>query len=77
MFKLTNVNTVSVIDIVRMIVLHPDGAALLLKHVTEANGILLQKSCFTTSFKFCYHLYTHDIDDSVSKTVLIVNTEYA
>lgn len=31
-----------VIDIVRMIVLHPDGSALLLKHVTEANDTLLE-----------------------------------
>ncbi|WOH04652.1 hypothetical protein DCAR_0624063 [Daucus carota subsp. sativus] len=30
-----------VIDIVRMIVLHPDGATILLKHVTEANDTLL------------------------------------
>ena len=30
----------AVIDILRMIILHPDGATILLKHVNDANGIL-------------------------------------
>lgn len=32
-------STFAVIDILRMIILHPDGARLLLKHVENQNGI--------------------------------------
>lgn len=37
-FSWSNLLLAAVIDIMRMVVLHPDGAATLLKHVNDENG---------------------------------------
>lgn len=49
-FLVIVLSTFAVIDILRMTILHPDGASLLLKHVENQNGIRERNLSFLFTF---------------------------